>query len=440
MEDEPLIPRAILIVLLALLLFPPMPVFADDPSPTPSPTARPMVDFYMDDLVDMFRIENSWKCGGSIHDCVANESDPLIMTRVAMAEAPGSLNDRIYVMWNIKMRAALGFKNARYHSGPYNGFPDRWGPETTIAQEALCFGGCQFEVMRAAQNLYFGCGIPETTWNRVMFCPTDEQFGDFYATYLLAIKIVNMDLVDMPREMWGYDGFRSPQISWYGRIDYQGGLPSRAFYKGGNVWRDEYPKDNAFWDDVLAGITPTPIPSPTPTHQPGCVYWDGLGGCVSTGTPTATATEVLPTATASAIVVTETSVPQEVERSFEMKGKVSSWFVFMLIVMVSFLLMAFQVVDESRMAEIITGIVGFAIMLFGPRPLKGLFNLLKIPDGPWRVFATYVASGLFGVIVLLIAGAFVDVVWNMETVLAFAGALSLAAQMAYHRLKDLGDI
>ena len=123
-----------------------------------------------------------------------------------------------------------------------------------------------------------------------------------------------------------------------------------------------------------------------------------------------------------------------------MKGKVSSWFVFMLIVIVSFLLMAFQVVDESRVEEIITGIVGFAIMLFGPKPLKGLFSLLKIPGGPWRVLATYVVSGLFGALVLLIAGVFVDVVWNAETVLAFAGALSMAAQMAYHRLKDLGTI
>ena len=123
-----------------------------------------------------------------------------------------------------------------------------------------------------------------------------------------------------------------------------------------------------------------------------------------------------------------------------MKNQNRSWIVFTLIVLVSFLLMAFQIVDESRIEEIIAGIVGFAIMLFGPKPLKKFFDLLKIPGGPWRVFATYVASGVFGFVVLLIAGALVDVVWNMETVLAFAGALSLAAQMAYHRLKDLRNI
>ncbi len=111
-----------------------------------------------------------------------------------------------------------------------------------------------------------------------------------------------------------------------------------------------------------------------------------------------------------------------------------------LIILTSVLLMAFQIVDESRIEEIIAGIVGFAIMLLGPKPLKKIYDFLKIPGGPWRVIATYVLSGVFGVIVLLVAGILTDVVWNMETVLAFAGALSMAAQIAYHRLKDLREI
>ena len=123
-----------------------------------------------------------------------------------------------------------------------------------------------------------------------------------------------------------------------------------------------------------------------------------------------------------------------------MKIKLHPLILMAIVIIVSFLLMAFQVIDESRIEEIIAGIVGFAIMLLGPKPLKRIFDLLKIPGGPWRVFATYVASGLFGLVVLLIAGVFTNVVWNMETVLAFAGALSVAAQMAYHRLKDLREI
>ena len=123
-----------------------------------------------------------------------------------------------------------------------------------------------------------------------------------------------------------------------------------------------------------------------------------------------------------------------------MKIKIHPLILLIIVVVVSFLLMAFQVIDESRIEEIIAGIVGFAIMLFGPKPLKKLYDFLKIPGGAWRVFATYFLSGVVGLIVMLVAGVFFDMVWNVETILALAGALSVAAQMAYHRLKDLREI
>lgn len=120
--------------------------------------------------------------------------------------------------------------------------------------------------------------------------------------------------------------------------------------------------------------------------------------------------------------------------------KLHPMLLFVLVVLTSLLLMAFQVIDESRIEEIIAGIVGFAIMLFGPKPLKWIYDLLKIPGGPWRVFATYVLSGVFGLLVMAVAGYFAGVVWNMETILALAGVLSVAAQMSYHRLKGLRAI
>lgn len=123
-----------------------------------------------------------------------------------------------------------------------------------------------------------------------------------------------------------------------------------------------------------------------------------------------------------------------------MKIKFHPIILMLIVILVSLLLVAFQIVDESRIEEIIAGLVGFAIMLFGPKPLKKIFDLLKIPGGPWRVFATYVSSGVFGFVVLLIAGTFAAVEWNVETIMALAGALSVAAQMAYHRLKDLREI
>jgi hypothetical protein len=297
------------------------------PTPTPTPTARAVVDMYMPEMVDFFRIENSWECGGSIHDCVANEPDPLILTRVAMAESPSSLNDRAYVMWNIKMRSALGFKNAPYYSGPYNDeFPDRWGPETTIAEEALCFGGCQYEVMRSAQHLYYGCGLPDTAWNRAMFCPTDEQLGDFFLTYQLAIKIVNADITDMPYELRGYDGFRSPQISWNGRIDWDGGLPSRWFFPRANVWRDEYPKDNIFWDNIQAGMTPTPLPTPTATITP-------------TLEPTSTATPSL-------VIVADFEEPHWIEITKEDDMLQEPWTTLLFLLLVPLLIQGFKIWAE----------------------------------------------------------------------------------------------
>ena len=123
-----------------------------------------------------------------------------------------------------------------------------------------------------------------------------------------------------------------------------------------------------------------------------------------------------------------------------MKIRIHPVVALLFIIVLSFALMAFQIVDESRMEEIIAGIVGFGIMLLGPKPLKKIFDILKIPGGGWRVLATYVLSGAMGFVVLWVAGFFTDVVWTIDGILVFAGVLATAAQMSYHRLKDLGRI
>ncbi|MHA2069485.1 MAG: hypothetical protein ACXABY_34415 [Candidatus Thorarchaeota archaeon] len=285
--EEPLIPKLRTLVVLGAIIgmLLGVPAFADEPDPTP--TAFSIIEEYKEDLIlplEQIRIENSWKCGGSIHDCMLNETDALVLTRIAMGESPNSLDDRIATIWIIRLRAALGFKNAK-HYGPYNEYEDRWGHRSSIKEEALCIEGCQFEVVRSAKHLYAGCHIPKSAYTRSMYCPTDQQLGDFWATYIAARYILGLHITEMPEFMWGYDGFRSPQISWYGRIDWKGGLPSRAFYPQGNVWRDEYPKDNVYWEGVIAGFTPTPLPTFTPT-------------ATETPLPTATA---LPTATKPAV-------------------------------------------------------------------------------------------------------------------------------------------
>ncbi|MCK5556797.1 MAG: hypothetical protein KAJ01_00350, partial [Candidatus Hydrogenedentes bacterium] len=180
------------------------------PTPPPTATARPPVlDEIGADLVDLFRMENVWDCGNTANECMHYESDAMILTRVAMGESPNNPSDQIYVMWNIKLRAALGFKNAGYFSG-YRKVEGQWGPETSIAEEALCNGGCQYEPVRATNNIYYPCRLSEGQQLRKMLCPADNDLYDFYMAYQAALRIVDAHITDMPEEMRGYDGFRAP--------------------------------------------------------------------------------------------------------------------------------------------------------------------------------------------------------------------------------------
>ena len=226
--------------------------------------------------------------------CLHAESDPMILTRVAMGEAPHSLSDRVYVMWSIRLRAALGFKEAL---PGYRAVPDRWGPETSIAVEALCNGGCQYSPIRAVDGIFFPCEeLNERHALRSMLCPTDEQLGDFYLTYQFAEGIAFANMDEFPAELRGYDGFRSPTITGPGQINREGGLHSRQFFARANIWRDEFPQDNAFWvesdlvnEEYYLYLTATAQASPTTTSAP-----------TATPVPTETATPILPSPTIGA--------------------------------------------------------------------------------------------------------------------------------------------
>lgn len=111
--------------------------------------------------------------------------------------------------------------------------------------------------------------------------------------------------------------------------------------------------------------------------------------------------------------------------------------VYLFIVVLALALMAFQVFDEPRFLELLGGAIGFVLMLFGPKPLKTLYDLLGIPGGPWRLFATYVASVILAVLVLFVMGFFADLSLDIDTIMAIAGVIATAAGLAYHRLKDL---
>lgn len=251
----------------------PAPTSTRTPEPTPTQTQTPeppldLSDVYDEfageepspiecfiglDLVRKIRIttQDIWDAG-SVADVMWNEEDALVMTRIAMGESPGSFNDRVYIMWNIRLRAELGFKGAGYYSGNRS-TPDRWGPQTTIKQEALCYGGCQFSPAKAVHNIYFPLDV--NSHLRKMLYPLDEDLIDFLITYRMALQILEADFdSEFPEELKGYDGFRSPDISWIGRIHRKGGLPSAQFFARQEVWRDEYDKDNVYWNLVLEDL------------------------------------------------------------------------------------------------------------------------------------------------------------------------------------------
>ena len=185
---------------------------------------------------------------GSVQTVLLGEPEALVLTRVAMGENSESLNDRILVMWNIRIRADLGYKNGGSYGG-YRAEPDRWGPPTNIYREALCIEGCQYEPV----ELLFAvtdparCGLAGV---RAMIYPGDSLLGDFYLTWLMAGEIMEAPLEAVPIEFRGYDGLLSPEIAAVGRYYREGGLPSRQFFPGGNVWADREPEDNLFWEEL----------------------------------------------------------------------------------------------------------------------------------------------------------------------------------------------
>ena len=239
-------------------------------TPMPTPTSiSPFAEIIGLDLVDQFRIttDEIWHVGnGSINGVMFTESDAMVLARVAMGESPGCLDDQMYIMWNIRLRAELGFKDAGANGG-WRAQPDRWGPPTSIKEEALCDGGCQYEAVRATDGIYF----PEIVKSHIrrMISPTDKELGDFYLSYMVALEIAAAPISDFPEQMRGYDSFRAPSIDWHGRRHRSGGLRSAQFFNGGEIWRDSYPQDNEYWEQMEEEIlVVAPVPTITATLTP----------------------------------------------------------------------------------------------------------------------------------------------------------------------------
>lgn len=223
-------------------------------TPMPTPTAESGVPAMIgEELVDLYRIEDVFRCGHDMNECLLAEPAALVMARIALGESPSSPSDQLFIMWNLRLTSYLGYKNAGAYSG-WNNDPARWGPTTGIHREALCVGGCQYEVVRVAMGYFYPCEMPETAGLRLMLCPLTEDLPRFDFAYHAALKILAADLMyDFPQELRGYETFRSAWAEGIGRRMRPDGLKNQQFFPRANIWRDESPDDNVFWNLVAAG-------------------------------------------------------------------------------------------------------------------------------------------------------------------------------------------
>jgi hypothetical protein len=231
-----------------------------------------------------------------------HETDALVLTRTALGEAPESMEDRVYVMWLIRIRAELGYKNGRW---TYQGTVDRWGMPSTIKMEALCVGGCQFTPWLAATYVLDPAKLSPTSNLRLMLHPTDDQLETFFQTWLHARAILDLPITSFPEPLRGFDGFRSPTISDTHFRDWKpNGLLRTQFYEGGNVWVDFEKADNRYWG-LMPGrleLTETARPTEIPTLTPEPTFTPAPS---STPTPTSTLTPIPTTARVETVVSRE---------------------------------------------------------------------------------------------------------------------------------------
>ena len=199
--------------------------------------------------IDQFRItaEELGTIGHwSVNGYMIRESDALVMTRIALGEAPYCPQDQEYVMWNIRVRAELGYKN--YGSGTPAHKIDRWGAPTSIQMEGLCVRSCQYQIMVLAERV-INPKNADLTILRLMLYPEDgSQLRQFYRAYRMARRILLRPLTDMPEELQGYDSFVAPSRGGTGWNDWKpNGLKRVQFFTCGNVWVDRLKEDNRWF-------------------------------------------------------------------------------------------------------------------------------------------------------------------------------------------------
>jgi hypothetical protein len=197
----------------------PTPPSDNDPTPLPCPTPgvpTPTAE-------DIFRItkEDIAGAGGSMSSYLQQEDEALLMARIAMGEATDNSDERLRIMWLIKIQAELGYMNANAR-GRDLFYIDHYGQKSTIRNELLK-DSKQFQVVDAAlpvldpeRDTYLA-NLPHI---KAMLYPNDNQVEEFKTLYsnaklILTIQEDGLKTSTDPQlnQIRGYDEYRAYAIT-----------------------------------------------------------------------------------------------------------------------------------------------------------------------------------------------------------------------------------
>ena len=147
-------------------------------TPTPSanctltltPTNKPTPTLTDDELFQITAEEI--QLAGGIINVLKNEDTSLLLARVAIGEAQDREDERLRIMWLVKVRAELGYSNSV--RGINTSFLDRFGVKSTVESELLEPG--EFEVIDYIRDQNISNPQLEPDSNiKAMLYPTGEK-------------------------------------------------------------------------------------------------------------------------------------------------------------------------------------------------------------------------------------------------------------------------
>jgi len=133
------------------------------------------------------------------------EEEALTLARLAIAESTqGNIKEMEYIMWTVKIRAAIGFPN--YISGTYEGKP----LEPVGIKEVILQPG-QYSPIDAVYSSPIDAvtGLENSNLRRA-FNPNNNDLPLLQDAYIMAKNIILQNISKAPQEVRGYESFAAP--------------------------------------------------------------------------------------------------------------------------------------------------------------------------------------------------------------------------------------